>query len=166
MDNLELWHFPEPERQEFKQAVAIGTRSAGKLNPAMMTISEDIPIDAPRHRVPESAPDLQIWRTSRIIPEEIAAASLKCSLWEQVRPNPRENQQAKRTPPLPLHAGTFELSCSPRDAWTVSLRTAQTFTWYGGKQRRAIVTPRKRVFQRTVRALPKQRGSGINTPFR
>jgi len=109
LDRLEIWDFPEPEREQFGQAIAIGTRSTEKQpNATAVDITAEPPATAP-HVVPTSNPDLKIWRTSRLTPAELAAASQASPLWRTLEPNPEEAAQATRRPPLPLHAGHLSM---------------------------------------------------------
>jgi len=109
LDNLEIWHFPEPERSEFGQAVAIGTKSSGKaINPALAQISEEVPYDRPPHRVPPSNPDVKIFRTNRLNPVELATLAENSPLLRFFS-GATATRATERRPPLSLHAGHLSL---------------------------------------------------------
>ena len=112
LDNLECWHFPEPERQQFKQAIAIGTKRPARLDSAPvtpLTDAEDQDPDRPRHTIPWTAAEVKIFRTVRLSAEDLAAASASSNLWNLVRPNPPDHDQAERRSPMELHAGHLSL---------------------------------------------------------
>ena len=113
LDALELWDFPEPERSQFAQAVAIGTRSREQRpNAAFTPILDSPPIDAkPAMAVPIANPDVKIFRTSRLDPATLYHAAQNSPLWPMLDPNPNSGRTAtaQRRPPLHLRAGHLSL---------------------------------------------------------
>jgi len=108
-DNLEIWHFPEPERSEYKQAVAIGTRSAEKrINPAVLQITDEPPLDKPRHTVPISLQDVKIFKSHAINPADLAQLARTSPLY-RLFAGSAETRTQERRPPLALHAGHLSL---------------------------------------------------------
>lgn len=107
LDNLECFWFPEPERERFKQAIAIGTRRLDKGTPQAVPPLLDTPPNAPRHKLPISNPNLKIWRTNRLTETELLTASAASKNWDQFR-QARTTTETRR-PPLPLHAGHLSI---------------------------------------------------------
>lgn len=111
LDNLEIWHFPEPERSEYKQIVAIGTRSAEKrINSWTVPILEEPP-NAPnnRHAVPISNRELKIWKTTHVNPAELAQLAQNSPLFRFFAGTATAQEKEQRRPPLALHAGHLSL---------------------------------------------------------
>lgn len=115
LDNLEIWDFPEPEKSEFGQAVAIGGKRDRRKAPDFMPkVLTDAPTDIygqanykPAFKVPVSNPQVQIFKTSRLNPAELLKQSPNSPLWDYFRQR-TVNLDARR-PPLALHSGHLGL---------------------------------------------------------
>jgi hypothetical protein len=108
LNGLEIWEFPEPEKSQFGQAVAIGTkrnrRGSVKVMPGIM---QEVPADRPRFKVLISNSVVQIFRTNRLDPRELLEQSPRSPLWDRFRTQTAE--QEPRRPPLSLHGGHLGL---------------------------------------------------------
>ncbi len=115
LESLEIWDFPEPERQRFGQAVAIGARRTRRHSPDILPrIAETSPTDSygqanykPAFTVPPGNPNVQIFRTNRLDPRELLKQSPTSPLWTMFEQQARTLED--RRPPLALHAGHLGL---------------------------------------------------------
>lgn len=117
-ENIQVFRFPDPEYDDFKQVVVFGVRKAencldeklalklqniqnSKLKPLPDTATAQYPIPA--------SPPLKLFRSTVIDPEELEKQMAQSPLWRKLHAMTTRNDLQVPRPPLPLHSGHLGL---------------------------------------------------------
>lgn len=117
-ENIQVFRFPDPEYDDFKQVVVFGVRKVEnclheqlavklqnipnrKLKPLPETLTAQYP-------VPPSPP-LKLFRSTVIDPEELEKQMEQSPLWRKLHAMTARNDLQVPRPPLPLHSGHLGL---------------------------------------------------------
>ncbi len=117
-EGVQIFRFPDPEYDDFKQVVVFGVRKAGNfLDEAMALKLQDVPnrdlkplsesATAP-YLVPPAAP-LKLFRSTVVDPEELEKQMGLSPLWRRLDALTTSNELQMPRPPLPLHSGHLGL---------------------------------------------------------
>ncbi|MDQ7785870.1 MAG: DUF6094 domain-containing protein, partial [Desulfomonilaceae bacterium] len=115
---VQVFRFPDPEYDDFKQVVVFGTRKSGNsldeaLAAKLQNVQNRDPATLPdsaaaRYEVPPAGP-LKLFRSTVIDPEELEKQMGQSPLWRKLHAMTTKNELQVPRPPLPLHSGHLGL---------------------------------------------------------
>ncbi len=117
-EKIQVFRFPDPEYDDFKQVVVFGVRKVGNsLDEALALKLQNVPNQALKplmesatapYPAPPSGP-LKLFRSTVIDPEELEKQIGQSPLWRRFDAMTTSNELRVPRPPLPLHSGHLGL---------------------------------------------------------
>jgi tRNA1(Val) A37 N6-methylase TrmN6 len=117
-EGVQVFRFPDPEYDDFKQIVVLGVRKAGNsLDESLALKLQKVPnrkleplseARTAQYQVPPSGP-LKLFRSTVIDPEELEKQMAQSPLWRRFDAMTTRNELQVPRPPLPLHSGHLGL---------------------------------------------------------
>jgi hypothetical protein len=117
-DRIQVFRFPDPEYDDFKQVVVFGMRKSGNsLDDGLALKLQNVPsrkleplpeTDKAQYSVPPAGP-LKLFRSTVIDPEELAKQMAQSPLWRRFHAMTTQSELKLPRPPLPLHSGHLGL---------------------------------------------------------
>lgn len=117
-ESIQVFRFPDPEYDDFKQVVVSGVRKSGNfLDEGLALKLQNVPnwrlkplqeTATTQYPVPPSPP-LKLFRSTVIDPEELARQMAQSPLWRKLHALTTRNDLQVPRPPLPLHSGHLGL---------------------------------------------------------
>ena len=118
LETVQVFRFPDPEYDDFKQVVVFGVRKRGNsLDESLALKLQKVPnrklkplldpATAP-YPVPPSAP-LKLFRSTVIDPAAMEKQMVQSPLWRKLQAMTMKNEMQVPRPPLPLHSGHLGL---------------------------------------------------------
>ncbi|MGB6067645.1 MAG: DUF6094 domain-containing protein, partial [Desulfomonilaceae bacterium] len=117
-EKIQVFRFPDPEYDDFKQVVVFGVRKGeNSLDEGLALKLQNIP-NRKLKPLPETAvaqypvpasPPLKLFRSTVIDPEELEKQMAQSSLWRKLHAITTRNDLQVPRPPLPLHSGHLGL---------------------------------------------------------
>jgi hypothetical protein len=117
-ESIQVFRFPDPEYDDFRQMVIMGVRKTGNsLDEVVVLKLQNVPnrklkplpeTDTAQYSVPPVGP-LKLFRSTVIDPEELAKQMDQSPLWRRFHAMTSRTELKLPRPPLPLHSGHLGL---------------------------------------------------------